>query len=676
MNQFKSVLIRSLVIAFVCVGLLQRFAKAEQNPLPPFSLDDLVSIHKLHQVLISPDGAWIAFMVEEPNREDQSGLPFRRSLHLIPARGGEQREVTLYQPGGSSLQWSPKSNMMTFLASRPDVKGRQVFGVTPEDLSIHQLTQTELAMNSFSWSLDESKIACLVTAPQDSEQQRQRELGFDAIDVSPGGPDQLSAKQNLWILDPADNKSHPVDLGPLHVVSHAISPTGSRVAVAVSDSTTAGDSYLRPRLLTAALPGGAPRVLDDRAAGVTHPVWSPDGRWLAYQGCSKQAYEPFPVALYLTRGHDDEPKDLVAGRDFIVDSFDWLGNTGELLIMATSGADRYLARLSPDTGRMKRLTPKSHVLAFRSSYSVSHDGLRIACVLTRGDQPPDVWFIETETGLARKLTDLNPHLHERLYGPVEEVFWHAPDSLKISGVLCKPVNYDPAQRYPLIVQLHGSQVADVTEFQASWMNWGVLLAAHGYAVLLPNYRGSLTSGADFFRGNLGDFGGKDFDDIMAGVDAMIDRGIADPERLGIGGVSYGGYLTSWAITQTDRFKAAVMGLGISNWISIAGQTGIYEIHAESYWTFAPYDRLDFVWERSPIKYSAQVKTPTLIYAGQNDGAVPPSQSREFLRALSHFGVPSKFYLYPREGHGLHEPNHVRHNMQTILDWFDEHLKCP
>jgi dipeptidyl aminopeptidase/acylaminoacyl peptidase len=226
----------------------------------------------------------------------------------------------------------------------------------------------------------------------------------------------------------------------------------------------------------------------------------------------------------------------------------------------------------------------------------------------------------------------------------------------------------------MVVQVHGSQVADVNEFQGTWMNWGQLLAARGYAVLLPNYRGSLTDGASFARANQGDLGGKDFEDIMDGVDAMVQQGIADPERLGIGGVSYGGFLTAWAVTQTSRFKAAVMGLGISNWISMAGQTPGPEGMVRFYWLSSPYERSDLFWRRSPLAQVSKVKTPVLIYAGERDPLVPVSQSREFFRGLQHFAVPSQFILYPREGHSIQEPNHLRDNLNRLLDWYDRYLK--
>jgi len=303
----------------------------------------------------------------------------------------------------------------------------------------------------------------------------------------------------------------------------------------------------------------------------------------------------------------------------------------------------------------------------------SADGRRVACILSSSSKPPDLWLVNT-AGDARQLTHLNPDLETRTYGTAEEFRWRAKDSLELSGVLIKPVGYRPGARYPLIAQVHGSQVADTTEFQASWMNWGQLLAANGYAVLLPNYRGSLTSGARFARAGQGDLGGKDLEDVLSGVDALIREGIADPERLGIGGVSYGGFLTARAVTQTTRFKAAVMGIGIGNWVSMAGQTPGPLGMVALYWIHSPYEDTHLLWDRSPLAHARNVKTPTLIYAGERDPLVPVSQSREFFRALRHFGVPTEFIIYPREGHSVLEPRHLTDNLRRILGWFDEHLK--
>jgi dipeptidyl aminopeptidase/acylaminoacyl peptidase len=277
-------------------------------------------------------------------------------------------------------------------------------------------------------------------------------------------------------------------------------------------------------------------------------------------------------------------------------------------------------------------------------------------------------------GAQKQLTHVNPELSNCRFGESSEVIWKSRDGLRISGVLIRPVGYQSGTRVPLVVQVHGSQVADVNEFQGSWMNWGQLLAARGYAVLLPNYRGSLTDGARFARANQGDLGGKDFEDVLDGVDAVVKLGIADPERVGIGGVSYGGFLTAWAVTQTARFKAAVMGIGISNWVSMAGQTPGPEGMVRFYWLHSPYRNPEMFWSRSPLAFVEKVKTPIFIYACERDPLVPVSQSREFFRGLQHFGVPSEFVLYPREGHSIQEPNHLRQNLKRILNWYDRYLK--
>jgi dipeptidyl aminopeptidase/acylaminoacyl peptidase len=279
-----------------------------------------------------------------------------------------------------------------------------------------------------------------------------------------------------------------------------------------------------------------------------------------------------------------------------------------------------------------------------------------------------------ESGSPRQLTHLNPELEHREYGEGREVKWKAKDGTEISGVLLLPAGYQAGRRYPLVTHLHGSNMGEANDFQVSSVHWGQMLAAHGFAVLMVNFRGSLTNGSEFMHAFWGDLGGKDVQDAIAGSDAMVQEGIADPARLGISGVSYGGYLTARAITVTTKYKTAVMLSGVTNYYSVhTGWSAAPGAAAANEWGHSPYDVHDFIWDRSPSAHLDRVKTATLILWGEFDPAIPPTQAIELFRGLRHFGVTSKLVIYPREGHVPREVNHERDLYQRVIDWFQTHL---
>jgi len=305
--------------------------------------------------------------------------------------------------------------------------------------------------------------------------------------------------------------------------------------------------------------------------------------------------------------------------------------------------------------------------------ALNPDRATLAIVQATTTSPGDVWAARSGASL-RRLTTLNPDLEGLAWGEVEQVSWHAPDGLEVQGLLVKPVGYDPGLRYPTIVHVHGGPAWQWSEgFYATWHDWDQFLAARGYAVLLPNPRGSTGRGTSYVGANYDDVGGGEWQDVLAGVHYAIGRGIADPDRLGIGGWSWGGYLTAWAVTQTDIFKGAVMGAGLSNLLSDHGQNDIPDAN-RLYFRDLPYRDAAAYWDPSPIKHIARVKTPTLILHGEKDDRVTPAQGREFYRALKTLGVPTQFVLYPREPHGFTERAHQLDVIRRVLDWFEKYVK--
>jgi len=635
-------------------------------------VNDVVSLRKLQAIQMSPDGTRIAFVLEEPHSEAESQQTANTDIWLINSDGSNLRRLTKQAGRVFSPQWSPDGRSLAYLGADVSSNGTQIFLAPVESGEPRVLTAHLTSISSFSWSPDERHIAFLASADETDAIRKRRELGYDQLSIRRSGPDEPLRPSQLWRLDVQNRTTSRIMTGELQLLGLQWGPDSKQLLLTVAEKAEADPEQLRQRLILLNMDSGSSRTYCDVEAKIQGVSWSPDRKSVAFQSSSPGAADPFPGSLYACR-EGQRPEALVVDTPYTVDSFRWMPDGQSLFLVITQGAHRAFAQLTLNGRHLSRWTKPPLEVAFRSSYSLSRDGKRVACILTSGVQAPDIWLVEAD-GFQKQLTHVNPELSGCRFGESSEVTWKSRDGMKISGVLIKPPGYEEGSRVPLVVQVHGSQVADVNEFQGSWMNWGQLLASKGYAVLLPNYRGSLTDGARFARANQGDLGGKDFEDILDGVDALVNRGIADSERLGIGGVSYGGFLTAWAVTQSSRFKAAVMGLGIGNWVSMAGQTPGPEGMVRFYWLQSPYERSDLFWSRSPLAYVQRVKAPTLIYAGERDPLVPVSQSREFFRALQHFKVPSELIIYPREGHSIQEPNHLRDNLNRILNWYDRYLR--
>jgi dienelactone hydrolase len=292
---------------------------------------------------------------------------------------------------------------------------------------------------------------------------------------------------------------------------------------------------------------------------------------------------------------------------------------------------------------------------------MSADGRRVVFVRADDTSSTDV-FVADVGGDARRLTDVNPWLRRQPLGEVREVRWTSFDGMQIEGMLVLPVGYEDGRRCPTVVSLHGGFSLWGRGLYLHCEHWAQHLAQRGYAVLLPNPRGSAGRGSEFMR--VDPWGEPDGKDVLAGVDLLIELGIADPERLGVGGASYGGYLTNWLVAHTDRFRAAVSVCGVANWSSFQSTSDISDLFG-----FDP----DSAWEHSPLRMIEDVRTPTLILSGADDQRVPPSQGQELHAALELRGIETELMLYPREGHLIVEREHQIDLLQRVTAWFDRHL---
>jgi dipeptidyl aminopeptidase/acylaminoacyl peptidase len=640
--------------------------RAERN----LTVEDILSMRTIQSPMISPDGSRIVFVVNEPLDEEHSKDPPNTDLWITSTGGGDPRRVTANPDRDFSPQWSPNGNSIAFLSVRKGTRGAQIFSLDPQQNTLRQLTRHGTSISSFAWAPNGRQIAFLATEPPDAALQERLRRGDDEISLDSFDTDQNAPRQKVWILDLISGKTHLVPAGDFHVTNIVWSPDGSKFLLTITDHANLDYEWTRSRLEVVPVSGGMPSLLCSTRGKLASPLWLPDGKGISFMGASANGTEQAPGSLFVCRATGSRPLDLTEGRLFTVQSYQWLPDGKSAVLAVLEHNTRYLALLDVQSKQLKRLPSAPGVVS--SDFSLARGGRRVACIFETSKTPPDVWTGAPGEPL-RQVTHLNPAFERLRYGGTEEVDWKARDGWDITGILVKPVEYHKGNRYPMIVQVHGGpESADLDGFQITWAQ---LFSASGYAVFLPNYRGSIGRGVQYTIANHGDRGGKDFLDILDGVDALVSRGIADPKRLGIGGWSYGGFMSSWAVTQTTRFKASVVGDGITDWFSLMGMAPVPMWNAEVHFLVWPYDDPEAYWRFSPVLQVKKVKTPTLMLWGELDPLIPPAQAREFFRGLRHYDIPSELIVYPREGHGLLERLHRKDAYQRILNWYDHYVKA-
>jgi dipeptidyl aminopeptidase/acylaminoacyl peptidase len=351
-----------------------------------------------------------------------------------------------------------------------------------------------------------------------------------------------------------------------------------------------------------------------------------------------------------------------ASLDRTVFGYRW-NKDASLILLAADGFTRKLIRYSASSDREDVATAET----MPSSFAVADNGT-IAFVGENSTEPQEIW-IAAAGQQSRKSSSLNKSFDAFSTVKPEIYKYKSFDGLEIEAAVLKPSGYDGKSKLPLIALIHGGPTG---AWESSIEAWGQLLVARGYAVFYPNIRGSIGYGEKFIESNRADWGGSDFRDVIAGIDDLVAKGIADSNRLGIGGWSYGGYMSEWAITQTTRFKAAVSGAGMANLISEYG-TEQHPSYDEWFWS-VPYERPEGFLNSSPFVHVRNAKTPTLILQGDADTVDPLGQSQELYRGLKRYGVDTELVVYPREPHGLHEEKHLIDRLHRIVGWYDKYMK--
>jgi dipeptidyl aminopeptidase/acylaminoacyl peptidase len=654
------------------VGLMMAFALAVQ-PAPPAGRMGAAGpaasgppdhVHLYHDVMISPDGDRVA-SVEADEALDSEAEP--REIVVIRARA-DGKILATYDPNPghfyTDAAWSPDGKTLVFVAS--DRRARTATLQVVQGGKIATLLDFKGLLGAPRWSPDGAKIAVLAT-DKPRKQTGATQAGAPVVGEIGGATDeqrialmavttQGGAGGSLTFLSPADRFVYEYDW----------TPDGK--GFAATEAKGDGDNNWWIARLAFVGVDGSFREIANPGVQMKYPRVSPDGKTVAFIGGLHSDFGPVGGDLWTVPLAGGAATNRTPAFKGSFSSLVW--RKSALFASAIVGDNNALLSVDPRTGATKTLL--SGPVTFQAGdgrVSIDRDGKLLAGMAEDFTTPPHIGAGPLSS--PRQITHENDAVAPQL--AAKSITWKS-EGADVQGWLLSPLNVRPGQTYPMVVTVHGGP-SSATQPTFEWKGATYDFVAHGYYVFLPNPRGSFGQGEAFTRANVKDFGGGDLKDILAGIDAVEKQAPVDDQRLGIYGHSYGGFMTMWTVTHSQRFKAAVSGAGIADWVAYYGQNGIDQwmvpfFGSTAYDDPSVYDRL------SPIRYIKAAKTPTFMYVGERDVECPPAQSVEFWHGLQAMGVTNSLMIYPGEGHGIRDPEHKADLKRRILGWFDTYLGQP
>jgi dipeptidyl aminopeptidase/acylaminoacyl peptidase len=632
------------------------------------TLNDIARLQSVGQVEISPDGRYVAYTVSVPrdlDREDDG--PAWSELYLL-GPDGESRPFITGAVNVGSIGWRPTQDAISFLAKRGDDEQTALYAIPQRGGEAMRLASLPGGVSAYSFSPDGQSVALIGTPPVDEDVESLQERGFNQVIF-----EENLRERALYLLDlsSAANEPEQIDIEG-SVQSVRWSPDGERLALAVTPRQLVDDTLMFKRI----------RIIDtdgvelgrvDNPGKLGDFRWSPDGDHLAMIA-TDQVRDPREGRLIVTDRDGAGWTHLMEGIEGHVWGIDWT-DSGDILYLMHEGVETRIGQIAPDGDNDRTLMQQDGLIVGRFSASAAGP---IALAASRAAHSTEVFMLDPGVGQVERMTTTNPWLDEIELARQTVFDYEARDGLDLQGLLVWPLDYREGERYPLILAAHGGPEA---HYSNGWLTSYNLPAHHaaaqGYFMFYPNYRGSTGRGVGFTLSSQERPAKEEFSDLVDGVDALIEAGLVDGDRVGITGGSYGGYASAWAATYyTERFAAAVMNVGLSDKIAMFGTSDIpQELYLVHYRTW-PWENWELFREASPIYYADQAQTPILILHGDADPRVHPTQSMILYRflKLQDNPPPLRLVLYPGEGHGNRRAASRLDYSLRLMRWMNHYLK--
>ncbi len=651
---------RSLSRAVLFATFVVAAATAAAQGTRRMTFDDVIALKAVTDAQLSPDGKWVAYVVSHADLVTDAADP---DIYLVSASGGTPMRLTTSKKADTSPRWSPDGKWIAFISARDEKS--QIFLISPSGGEAEALTSSKSGVGSFQWSPDGRKIAFVQQRDLTADEEKKIKDKDDAVVV-----DQQFRFTQISTIDLATKKVAVVASGAFQASDPQWSPDGARLAYVANPTPKADDGRLSD-IFVVSSEGGSTRKLFENPGPDNAPRWSPDGKSIAFLTRPGSPTAVGQQQLAIIPADGGTPRTVTASFLYQPGPATWSPDGSTLYFPASVRTTTQLFSVASAGGTPTQLTNRAGVMG---GATFSRDASHVAFTFEDVQHPADVYVAQVANAAAPvKLTDHNPQVREFALGKSEVVRWKSKDGMEIEGILIYPVDYTPGRKVPLVANIHGGPAGSWEErFPGNWGSPSHVWAGRGWAVFTPNPRGSTGYGEKFLRANIKDWGGGDFRDIQTGIDMLVAKGIADSTKLAQSGWSYGGYMTAWTLTQTNRFKAVMVGAGLTNMASMYGTNDIPRT-IDGYFEAEPWNDPAQYSAHSAMTYIKQAKTPTLIEHGQADQRVPIGQSQELYLGLKKNNVPVELVFFPREPHGLQEPRHQLDKMTREYEWFAKYV---